>query len=486
MKTQKISIRLLVPAMVALLLLPPLSCLIFHLAAKRYAYNEAVQELKTLQGRIIPIMEQSFSDDAREAFKEDTSDPVKSFLGKAGPMASQMGGNARLLILAGHMQVIYPRDEQLRAAVMPLAEEFTKYIQSGIIPGNDTVTVKTGDGETYLISVYEAPLQSRRLRYVITYCPASRIGGWVTEAAGLVLAISSAFVAMVFAVLWTAAKSITQPLQRLCQEAGRIGGGSFTEIEPAFSLKELEDLRIAMNSMSDQLMRSIQSQKNFFQNVSHELRNPLMSISGYAQGIEQGVFQPTKDAAHTILTESLRLTEVVNSLLTLSRLESSQQDAVLGPVRLSETVEDCLDRLNGLAVQQGISLTLIPFEQNITVYSEEDLFGKVLENLLTNAIRYAKTAVTVSVRTEKNRAAISVSDDGDGIDKKDLPHLFERCYKGRGGNFGIGLAIAHSAAEKMDGHLTAANQHKSGAVFTLSLRTVPKQPVSVHCSKKRD
>lgn len=203
-----------------------------------------------------------------------------------------------------------------------------------------------------------------------------------------------------------------------------------------------------------------------------ELRNPLMSISGYAQGIEQGVFQPPQGAAHTILVESLRLTEVVNSLLTLSRMESNENKIPLVPLRIAETVEDCLDRLNGLAAQQGITFTLSPYSKNISAYGDEELLGKVLDNLLTNAVRYAKTEVTVSVHTEGNCAAISVADDGDGIDEKDLPHLFERCYKGRGGNFGIGLAIACSAAEKMEGRLEATNQNSGGAVFTLFLKTL--------------
>lgn len=458
---KKIFSRLLVPTMVALLLLPPLSCLIFRQAAKQYAYDEAVRELQTLQERIVPILEESFSG--------GEGDPVRTFVGQAGPLAAQIGGNARLMIMAGQMQIIYPRDEQLRASVGPLAEEFRQYIQENSAQGKDAGALTAGDGESYLVNVYEAPVQSQRLRYIITYCPASRIGSWVTEAAVLVLAISSVFAALVFAVLWAAARSITQPLHRLCREAERIGGGSFTEITPAFSLQELEELRLAMNRMSDQLMRADQSQKNFFQNVSHELRNPLMSISGYAQGIEQGIFQPPKDAAHTILTESLRLAEVVNGLLTLSRLESGGQNTTLGPVRVVEVIEDQLDRLNGLAVQQGISLVLAPFEQSIVANGEEELLGKVLENLLTNAIRYAKTAVTVSVKAERNQVDISVSDDGGGIDEKDLPHLFERCYKGRGGNFGIGLAIAHSAAEKMKGRLKAANRKEGGAVFTLTL-----------------
>ena len=182
------------------------------------------------------------------------------------------------------------------------------------------------------------------------------------------------------------------------------------------------------------------------------------------------MFQPPKNAARTILTESLRLTEVVNSLLTLSRLESGQQNTALGPVRVLEVIEDCLDRLNGLAVQQGISLVLASFEQGIVAYSEKELLGKILENLLTNAIRYTKATVTITVKEEKRQAAISVSDDGDGIDEKDLPHLFERCHKGKGGNFGIGLAIAYSAAEKMGGILSAENQVNGGAVFTLVLK----------------
>lgn len=95
---------------------------------------------------------------------------------------------------------------------------------------------------------------------------------------------------------------------------------------------------------------------------------------------------------------------------------------------------------------------------------------KVLENLLTNAIRYAKTTVTISLVAHEDQTIIAVSDDGDGIDEKDLPHLFERCYKGRGGNFGIGLAIAHSAAKKMGGHLEATNQPEGGAVFRLFLK----------------
>ena len=99
---------------------------------------------------------------------------------------------------------------------------------------------------------------------------------------------------------------------------------------------------------------------------------------------------------------------------------------------------------------------------------------KVLENLLTNAIRYAKKTVTMLVTAKKGLISITVSDDGEGISEKDLPHLFDRCYKGKGGNFGIGLTIARSAAQNMGGELRAANLPAGGAVFTLVLNAAKR------------
>lgn len=528
-RKQRLLSRILLPTIIVLLLFPPISCLIFSHAASKYAYTKASDELKTLQQNILPLMESSFAHrsgvvDSSDADSDitgsksdtalttrnnrvfgpkeskiqgggstDTATPekntvanpksaenhgnppgtqIRTFLRQVGPLMHRIGGDAHLIILGGKMQVIYPHDEQERAAVTPLAEDFSDYIQTMRLPETGKAVEMSGwDGKTYLVNIYPIPIKSVQLKYLITYCATSQISAWVHSATLLVLAISSVFVLLVIAVLWLAERSVTKPLSRLCQTAARIGEGSFETIESDFSLQELEDLRMAMNQMSEQLLRSEEIQKTFFQNVSHELRNPLMSISGYAQGIEQGVFHAPKEAAHTIMEESARLTELVNSLLTLSRMENEQQKPALGMIRIIDPIEDCLDRLNGLALKNTISMTLIPFEQSLTVWCEEDLFCKVLENLLTNAIRYAKKTVSVSVITRDSQVQIFVSDDGDGIAEKDLPHLFERCYKGRGGNFGIGLAIAYSAAQKMDGTLTAANRKEGGAVFTLSLKT---------------
>ncbi len=468
MKRRTLLTRLLLPLLAVLILLPPLVCLIFRQAAERYAYDEAADDLEALQQNILPLMESGFT--ARPASPEEAEEQVGDFLRQAGSAVHRIGGGARLIILGTESQLVYPHDEDDREAAAPLAAELAAAIDSGLLnQGGEAAGWTDSSGEEYLLRVYEVPTQSVRLQWLITYCSVSSISGWVNQASLLVLLISALFAAAAIAVLWLTARSVSRPLQRLCGEAGRIGSGNFSEIGQPFSIRELEQLRLAMNEMSRRLQSSDRVQKDFFQNVSHELRNPLMSISGYAQGIEQGVFPEPKDAAHTILEESVRLTGLVNSLLTLSRMESGQNAPALTPVLIEEAIGDCLDRFHGLALQKGVTLAAPAADGILAVLGDEELLGKVLDNLVSNAVRYAKTAVTVTVTAEKGHVQISVLDDGAGIAEGDLPHLFERCFKGSCGNFGLGLSIAQTAAKAMGGTLTAANRLEGGAIFTLTL-----------------
>ena len=468
MKRQTLLSRLLLPVLVVLLLLPPLSCLIFQRAAARYAYGEAAGDLKDLQQNILPLMENSFAGQADTP--EAASEQVGDFLRQAGPLVHRMGGRASLMILGPDFRMVYPRDEGEREDAAPLAEAWAQAIKAGeLSPGTEAVEWADASGETWLVRIYEVPTQSVRLWYLVTYCSVSTISAWVDRTSLLVLVISGLFVLVAISVLWVTARSVSRPLNRLCWEADRIGTGDFSEISPTFSLRELEQLRVSMNEMSRQLQRSDQVQKDFFQNVSHELRNPLMSISGYAQGIEQGVFPAPKEAAHTILEESVRLTELVNSLLTLSRMESGQTSPVLTSVSLRDAIGDCLDRFHGLALLKGVVLAAPVVDESLAVLGDEELLGKVLDNLVSNAVRYAKTSVAVVVTEENRHIQISVLDDGAGIGESDLPHLFERCYKGPGGNFGLGLSIAQTAAKTMGGTLAAANRPEGGAAFVLTL-----------------
>jgi signal transduction histidine kinase len=466
MKKQRLFTRLLFPSLIFLLLLPPLSCLIFQHEAKDYAFEEATRELDSIQKTLLPLIEDSFQTSQKENNTQSSSN-THNFLLNVGQISHHLNGNTKILVLGTRMQVIYPREEETEE-LSALAKEFAQELKNADLSRQYfTMTLNSENGEQYLAKTYIIPAQSAQLKYLITYCPTSQILSWIQHATFLVLIISSVFVLVLLAILLLTARSISQPIHLLCKRAKKIGNGDFSENKDTFSLKELDVLRIELNKMSHQLQQNQQVQKDFFQNISHELRNPLMSIGGYAQGIEQGVFHSSKEAAHTILEESQRLTNLVNSLLTLSRMESRQTPVELLPVQLADTLQNCLERLHGLALQKNISFCVTPFDEHYTISGDEELLEKILDNLISNAIRYAKKAITIDVLQEKNCLKISVADDGDGINGTDLPHLFERCYKGDDGNFGLGLSIAQTAAHSMNGQLTAANQTKGGAVFTL-------------------
>lgn len=471
MKQSSILRRILLPAAIFLLLLPPISYLIFQRAAQEYALALAQRDLRGLQSQVLPLIDEYFGDP-----QDDATDAKQSreFLARVKPLLKGRIGGADMLILNYRFEIVYPRDEEELAQVRPLADACAGIILSGQgtpVTGIRSVSAGEDDGQTFLVDFFEVQSEAHlRAKYLLTYSPVMQIGSWISGASRLMLLISAGFALLTLGMLWMTARSISQPIHRLCREAERIGGGDFAEIQPAFALAEPEELRLAMNAMSRRLMHAEDAQRDFFQNVSHELRTPLMSIGGYAQGIERGVFARPEEAARTILDESARLTELVNSLLTLSRLESGANPPQLAPVRIDGPIEDSLDRVSGLALESGIALSLEEFDRSLAARGDEDLIAKVLENLLTNAIRYAKSRVVTAVAAQDGRLALSVTDDGEGIAAQDLPHLFERCYKGRGGNFGIGLAIAKSAAVNMGGSLTAENLPGGGARFTLTLQ----------------
>ncbi|HEY5466952.1 MAG TPA: sensor histidine kinase, partial [Clostridia bacterium] len=104
------------------------------------------------------------------------------------------------------------------------------------------------------------------------------------------------------------------------------------------------------------------------------------------------------------------------------------------------------------------------------------LLAQAVTNILTNAVRYARETILVQIHTDAGSACISIQDDGPGIAYEDLPHLFDRFYKGNKGQFGLGLAIAHSAVTAMNGVLTVENASPGGAVFRICLPLVQSVP----------
>ena len=452
---------ILIPAAVMMICLPLVFFLVFRYTAKEYAYQEAGKELENLKKNVMPLVKNRLYGNSNE----EIDIRVQEFLKAVSPLVRKMGGSARMLILEPGLNVVYPKHEEERQEVRELAQECKAFLSAGSWEGTEELLTKAGD--TFLVNVYELPKEIPRIRYLVFFCQTSGISRWVNGAGRLVMAISLGLSLFVVVGIWIAVKNVTKQLDHLCKGAEMIGKGEFCRIGSAFELTELEWLRVSMNRMAIELEKADRVQREFFQNVSHELRNPLMSISGYAQGIQCGVFEDVAQAASVILDESTRLTEVVDGILTLTRMDQLRYQVVPVELAVNGFIEERLECLEGFAYSKNIKLVFQPGEEH-KIITDAMLLERAFSNVMSNCIRYAGTQVAVAVREKEGDILIMVTDDGPGFPEGGTEHLFDRFYKGKGGNHGLGLAIARCSLEYMGGSVRAADTQK-GAEFEITL-----------------
>ncbi|ALX48337.1 two-component system histidine kinase PnpS [Lentibacillus amyloliquefaciens] len=219
--------------------------------------------------------------------------------------------------------------------------------------------------------------------------------------------------------------------------------------------------------------------KDFVANVSHELKTPVTSISGFAETLLNGAMHD-RDSLHHFLTiihdESTRLQDLLEDLLKLSRLEKDDFKLVKTTVDVNSLVDEVLPIITQGAEQKGIALRT-DVENEITFEAEAQLVKQILINLLSNAISYtAETgAVNLKVSDEGENVHIRVSDDGIGISEEAVPRIFERFYrvdKARSrntGGTGLGLAIVKHIVDVHDGTISVDSGPGEGSVFHVYL-----------------
>jgi signal transduction histidine kinase len=260
---------------------------------------------------------------------------------------------------------------------------------------------------------------------------------------------------------WYFGSRLARPLQELRRKAEQIAGRDFDVRVDLKTGDEVEELGLAVNSLARQLGDFDHGQRRFFQSISHELRTPLMSIRGYAEGLRDGVFAGAEAdrGLDVIIKESERLQTIVDDILFLSRLKSPREVYQWEKVDLMPLLQEVITTLGGLAEDRGITLKLEG--DALTVRGDREKLRRLWINILGNALRYARSQVTVSL--EALFLEVRCHDDGPGFQEKDLQQLFSEFYKGQGGQTGLGLAIAQEIVRGHQGEIVARNHRDGGA-----------------------
>jgi two-component system sensor histidine kinase BaeS len=297
---------------------------------------------------------------------------------------------------------------------------------------------------------------------VVTGDDFSRYLSALLIASGVAALLAAAIAALI-------ARRLTQPLRRLGAAAGELAAGRRPEPVPRERTEELDDLAVAFNGMSEQLLLARDAERGVLLSVSHDLRTPLTSVRGYAEGIEDGTLEPTQAAA-VITREAGRLERLVGDLLALARLRQGVLEVRREPVDLKAVAGEAEERLRPRAAEAGVEVRV---EGMGAAEADHGRALQVVTNLLDNAIRVSSRGGTVSIAVADGQ--VGVADEGPGIPPDELPRAFERFHlRSRSAHSspdgaGLGLAIVSELAAAMGGAATVENRPTGGARFTVTL-----------------
>lgn len=360
-------------------------------------------------------------------------------------------------LFAADYAVLNPRNRVVASSDSTL---IGLHVRAG--PSGTTGTMNK-HGQEWLYTVDD--IDDRQMRLML-FTPLGELSAfhrrWIALA-GASVAASALFIFMVgFVFVW----NTTRPLKRLKEAVGRYQPYQQSpKLLPSESGSEIGELIHTFQSMADRIGRHHAEQTAFLHQVSHELRTPLMSIQGYAMAIKDQVV-PQDLAVQVIRNESQRLIQMVGRLLDLARLESANEAWTTMGVDLREMAENAVEIIAPLAAEEGIEAKAEGAETLEAEVPPEQLF-QVLLNLLSNAVRHARSRVRVVVQPAADGPGwqLSVEDDGDGVPEPLRETIFERFYKGSGGGIGLGLTICRQIAERMGATVTCERSEWGGAAF---------------------
>ncbi len=294
----------------------------------------------------------------------------------------------------------------------------------------------------------------------------------------------AAATALLLAVVagWGVTRWVTGPILRTTRAARAFAAGDRSARTAPTGPGELAELGQAVNSMADAVVRSEREQRTLTADVAHELRTPLAALQAGLEELRDGFVEADPARLAALHDQALRLGRVVGDLAELSAAEAEAGGASMRrtPVDLAALAADEVAARTPQLRTAGLDVDLHATGP-VAVLADPDRLHQVLGNLLANAARYCRAGdrVDVHVRTDAGRAVLEVVDTGPGIPPDELPHVFERLWRGRGAahvaGSGIGLAVAREIVTAHGGTIEVASAGR-GTRVTVHLPAAPPAP----------
>lgn len=301
----------------------------------------------------------------------------------------------------------------------------------------------------------------------------------------VVLLLFAFVIATTFGVL--VARHIAEGMKQLANEAQRVAGGDLSARMDVLGKDELAQAAASFNEMAQQLEHAAAQRqeveklrRDLIAWTSHDLRTPLTSIRAMVEALHDGVVsdeETTHRYYRTIRADIIALNELIDNLFELAQLDTGSLKLEMFPHSLHDLISDTLESFQAVAQQKGITLCGQVAADVDPVTLNAQKVGRVLGNLISNALQYTPAGgmVQVSAQRQTQGVTVRVQDSGVGFDPQDLPRVFEQFYRGEEartrstGGAGLGLAIAKGVVEAHRGRIWAENVATGGAQVSFLL-----------------
>jgi two-component system, OmpR family, sensor kinase len=284
------------------------------------------------------------------------------------------------------------------------------------------------------------------------------------------------------------ARKSLAPVAAMASQARSIGATNLHDrLSVANQRDELGQLALSFNQLLERLEASFEQQRRFMADASHELRTPVAILRGETEvTLSRPDRSPAeyRDTLAVLRDESQRLARIIEDLFTLVRADAGQYRLTFRDTYLDELAAEVLLRARSLALARNITLSS-SIEPDLPIHADEVLLGRMLLNLLDNAIKYTPQGGTVNLQChrEGDHYLVSVSDNGPGVPQDLQPRIFDRFFRadkarprseGDTGGAGLGLSIARWIADAHHGRLELTRSDGSGSTFTATLPASPR------------
>ena len=281
--------------------------------------------------------------------------------------------------------------------------------------------------------------------------------------------------------VYVISERIIAPLKEISRAAKKFAAGQLDVRVRVHGCQEVSDLAIAFNQMAESLETSEKMRNTFISNVSHDLRTPMTSISGFVDGILDGVIPPERHGHYLkiVSDEIKRLSRLVVSLLDLSRIQAGERKFTMVPFDICEMSRQILFSFEKKIEKKKLNIEFDFDEENITAIADTDAIHQVIYNLCDNAVKFSKDEGTlrISIKKAKNRKyLVSIYNEGQGISSKDISHIFERFYKSdksRGldkSGVGLGLYISKTIIDAHEEEIRVESIEGESCTFSFTIK----------------